>query len=126
MSLVRVTAVGICGSDLHWWDEGAIGDAKLTHPLVLGHEGAGVIAVGHLPFGGTASVIGCGPIGLLLIGLLKAAGASSVLAVEPLAHRRAAAARLGADRVADPASFGGGRDLAGDGVDVAFEVAGND
>ena len=46
MSLVRVTAVGICGSDLHWWDEGAIGDAKLTHPLVLGHEGAGVIADG--------------------------------------------------------------------------------
>src|SRR4051794_27512080 len=46
MSLVRVTAVGICGSDLHWFDEGAIGDAKLTHPLVLGHEGAGVIAGG--------------------------------------------------------------------------------
>ena len=45
-TLVRVTAVGICGSDLHWWDEGAIGDAKLTHPLVLGHEGAGVIAHG--------------------------------------------------------------------------------
>ena len=22
MWLVRVTAVGICGSDLHWWDEG--------------------------------------------------------------------------------------------------------
>ena len=46
MSLVRVTAVGICGSDLHWWDEGAIGDAMLAHPLVLGHEGAGVIAEG--------------------------------------------------------------------------------
>ena len=46
MRLVRVTAVGICGSDLHGWDEGAIGDAKLTHPLVLGHEGAGVIAEG--------------------------------------------------------------------------------
>ena len=46
MSLVRVTAVGICGSDLHWWDEGAIGDARLAHPLVLGHEGAGVIAEG--------------------------------------------------------------------------------
>ena len=26
-ALVRVTAVGICGSDLHWWTEGAIGDA---------------------------------------------------------------------------------------------------
>ena len=45
-SLVQVTAVGICGSDLHWWDEGAIGDAKLDHPLVLGHEGAGVITGG--------------------------------------------------------------------------------
>src|ERR1700679_4232451 len=44
--LVRVTAVGICGSDLHWWDEGAIGDARLTHPLVLGHEAAGVIDEG--------------------------------------------------------------------------------
>ena len=203
MSLVRVTAVGICGSDLHWWDEGAIGDAKLAHPLVLGHEGAGVIAagprsgervaidpaipcqtcracrdgyrnlcyrlqfsghgrtdgmmrelmawpaaslhplpdrlsdadgamleplgvaihsvdLGHLPFAGTASVIGCGPIGLLLVQLLNAAGASSVLAVEPLAHRREAAARLGADQVTEPAEAGEA------GVDVAFEAAGSD
>jgi L-iditol 2-dehydrogenase len=205
MSLVQVTAVGICGSDLHWWDEGAIGDAKLTHPLVLGHEGAGVIAegpragqrvaidpaipcetcracrdgyrnlcyrlkfsghgdtdgmmrefmawpttalhplpdrvsdadgamleplgvaihcvdLGHLPFGGTASVIGCGPIGLLLIEVLKVAGASSVLAIEPLAHRREAAERLGADEVADPAAFD---ETLRAGVDVAFEAAGN-
>ena len=42
-SLVRVTAIGICGSDLHWWDQGGIGDAALDHPLVLGHEAAGVI-----------------------------------------------------------------------------------
>ena len=219
MSLVQVTAVGICGSDLHWWDEGAIGDAKLTHPLVLGHEGAGVIAegpragqrvaidpaipcetcracrdgyrnlcyrlkfsghgetdgmmrefmawpttalhplpdrlsdvdgamleplgvaihsvdLGHLPFGGTASVIGCGPIGLLLIGVLRAAGASSVLAIEPLAHRREAAERMGAGEVADPVAFSGGGAGGGDvmgeltgaiggGVDVAFEAAGN-
>jgi L-iditol 2-dehydrogenase len=204
MNLVRVTAVGICGSDLHWWDEGAIGDARLTHPLVLGHEGAGVIAdgprrgervaidpaipdetcracrdgyrnlcyrirfsghgetdgmlrevmawpsallhplpdqvsdadgamleplgvaihsadLGHLPFAGTASVIGCGPIGLLLIGVLKAAGASSVLAIEPLSHRREAAARMGADQVRDSAEA---PDDAG--VDVAFEAADND
>jgi L-iditol 2-dehydrogenase len=195
--LVRVTAVGICGSDLHWWDEGAIGDAKLTHPLVLGHEGAGVIAdgprrgervaidpaipcetcracrdgyrnlcyrlrfaghgdtdgmmrefmawpaaqlhplpdqvsdgdgamleplgvavhsvdLGHLPFGGTAAVVGCGPIGLLLIQLLKVAGARRVLAFEPLAHRREAAVRMGAE------------DGGSDEVDVAFEAAGND
>jgi L-iditol 2-dehydrogenase len=45
-SLVRVGAVGICGSDLHWFGEAAIGDAKLEKPLVLGHELAGVIAEG--------------------------------------------------------------------------------
>ena len=40
--LVRVTAVGLCGSDLHWFHEGAIGDVVLTRPLVLGHEFVGV------------------------------------------------------------------------------------
>jgi L-iditol 2-dehydrogenase len=199
-----VTAVGICGSDLHWWTEGAIGDATLAHPLVLGHEGAGVIEsgpragervaidpaitcgvcpacrrgyrnlcyrirfaghgetdgmlrsvmawpaeflhtlppnvtdeagamleplgvalwsldLGHLPFGGTASVTGCGPIGLLLIQLLRAAGASAIIAVEPLEHRQAAAWACGATDVLSPSEPV--RDLM---VDVAFEVAGND
>jgi len=41
--LVRVTAVGLCGSDRHWFLEGTIGDAGLSRPLVLGHEVAGVI-----------------------------------------------------------------------------------
>jgi L-iditol 2-dehydrogenase len=36
--LLRVTAVGICGSDLHWFKEAGIGDARLEKPLVLGHE----------------------------------------------------------------------------------------
>jgi L-iditol 2-dehydrogenase len=40
--LVRVKSVGVCGSDLHWFAEGSIGDAKLEHPLVLGHEFAGI------------------------------------------------------------------------------------
>jgi L-iditol 2-dehydrogenase len=215
MSLVRVAAVGICGSDLHWWTEGEIGDVKLTQPLVPGHEGAGVIVrgprsgervaidpaiscgmcracrdgyrnlcyrisfaghgdadgmmreimawptgllhplpdvvsdtdgamleplgvalhsvdLGHLPFGGAAAVIGCGPIGLLLIQLLRTSGAGSVLAIEPLPHRREAAVRLGADQAADSASFSGDegsgllRELTGHGVDVAFEAAGTD
>ncbi|HJR81598.1 MAG TPA: zinc-binding dehydrogenase [Anaerolineales bacterium] len=39
--LVRVKAVGVCGSDLHWFAEAGIGDAKLKRPLVLGHEFAG-------------------------------------------------------------------------------------
>jgi len=40
-AVVRVKAVGVCGSDLHWFSKGEIGDAKLEHPLVLGHEFAG-------------------------------------------------------------------------------------
>ncbi len=47
-SLVRVTAVGICGSDLHWYAEAAIGDARLDAPLVVGHEFAGVVVGGEL------------------------------------------------------------------------------
>ena len=222
-TLVQVSAVGICGSDLHWWGEGAIGDAQLSRPLVLGHEAAGVIAsgprrgervaidpaipdgtcracrdgyrnlcprmrfsghgstdgtmrefmtwpsellhplpdelsdsdgaileplgvavhsvdLGHLPFAGRAAVIGCGPIGLLTIQLLRVSGAESIVAFDPLTHRREAAAKLGADRVVDPRELGTGpaspsgetvvaeppglRDLVGDGVDVAFEIAG--
>jgi L-iditol 2-dehydrogenase len=37
-SLLRVQAVGICGSDLHWFNEAQIGDARLEKPLILGHE----------------------------------------------------------------------------------------
>jgi L-iditol 2-dehydrogenase len=44
--LVRVTAVGLCGSDLHWYVEGAIGETRLASPLVMGHEFAGVIEGG--------------------------------------------------------------------------------
>jgi L-iditol 2-dehydrogenase len=42
-ALVRVTAVGLCGSDVHWYAEASIGDARLERPLVLGHEFAGVV-----------------------------------------------------------------------------------
>ncbi|HET6845431.1 MAG TPA: zinc-binding dehydrogenase, partial [Anaerolineales bacterium] len=44
--LVRVRAVGICGSDLHWFSEAGIGDARLGRPLVLGHECSGVTETG--------------------------------------------------------------------------------
>ena len=46
LALVRVQAVGICGSDLHWFNEAGIGDAKLKQPLVLGHEFSGTVAAG--------------------------------------------------------------------------------
>jgi L-iditol 2-dehydrogenase len=202
--LVDVTAVGLCGSDRHWVTEGAIGDAALERPLVLGHEFAGVIASGprsgqrvaldpavpcdrcavcaaglpHLcpetsfaghgttdgalrtrlawperlahavpdvlgdaegallePLGvalhaldlgqageGTvAGVFGCGPIGLLLVQALAAAGAETIVATDPLPHRRAAAEASGAARVLDPGELGDDWS-----VDVAFETAGTD
>ncbi len=46
-ALLRVTAVGICGSDLHTYQDARIGDTALQAPLTLGHEFAGVVeAVG--------------------------------------------------------------------------------
>lgn len=41
--LVRVGAVGICGSDVHSYSEGAIGDTPCQYPMVLGHEPAGTV-----------------------------------------------------------------------------------
>jgi L-iditol 2-dehydrogenase len=45
--LLKVRSVGICGSDLHWFAEQGIGDARLTHPLVLGHEFSAVTESGE-------------------------------------------------------------------------------
>ena len=205
-SLVRVEAVGICGSDLHWFEEGAIGDARLEQPRVVGHELAGVVEdgplagrrvavdpavpcedcdicreghlnlcptvkfaghgrhdgglrqhiawptrrlhplpesmdgvtgalleplgvaihavdLGHVEVGARVAVVGCGPIGLLLQQVLAAAGATVALAVEPLAHRREAAARMGAETVIAPDAVGA---WDGQPVDVVFEAAGTD
>jgi L-iditol 2-dehydrogenase len=41
---VRVRAVGICGSDMHYYSEGSIGDIPCRYPMVLGHEPTGEIA----------------------------------------------------------------------------------
>jgi L-iditol 2-dehydrogenase len=46
--LVRITSVGVCGSDVHYYEHGRIGSAVVEAPLVLGHEPAGVVvALGH-------------------------------------------------------------------------------
>jgi len=45
--LVRMREVGICGSDVHYYEHGRIGDHVVEDPLVLGHESAGEVeAVG--------------------------------------------------------------------------------
>lgn len=40
--LVQVTRGGICGSDIHYFNEGGVGDFKLKHPMTLGHEVIGI------------------------------------------------------------------------------------
>ena len=213
--LVRVTAVGLCGSDLHWYEEASIGDAHLSRPLVLGHEFAGVIAegpragqrvagdpaadCGHcapclegrsnlclaMRFAGHGStdgalrslmawperlltpipdpigddeaalleplgvalhaldlapiapgarvgVYGCGPIGLLLVQLLRLAGASAIVATDRLGHRVVAAQAMGAtDAFVVDADAGSEVSPARllvreEAVDVAFEMSGSD
>ena len=36
-------SVGICGSDVHYWKTGRIGDFVVKEPMVLGHEASGTI-----------------------------------------------------------------------------------
>lgn len=49
-SLLEVTSVGICGSDLHWFTDGGIGENRIERPVVPGHEFAGVAVSG--PYAG--------------------------------------------------------------------------
>jgi L-iditol 2-dehydrogenase len=45
--LVEIAAVGVCGSDVHYFHEGRIGDFVVTAPMILGHEASGtIVAVG--------------------------------------------------------------------------------
>jgi L-iditol 2-dehydrogenase len=39
--LVQITAVGVCGSDVHYYEHGRIGPFVVEAPLILGHESAG-------------------------------------------------------------------------------------
>jgi threonine 3-dehydrogenase len=52
--------------------------------------------------GSTVVVLGCGPIGLFAVGVVRAAGARQVVAVEPNEFRQGLAKQMGADVVVDP------------------------
>lgn len=41
--LVKLEAVGICGSDVHYYQHGSIGDFKVSFPFILGHECSGTV-----------------------------------------------------------------------------------
>ncbi len=46
--LVEVEAVGVCGSDVHYYEEGRIGSFVVREPLILGHESMGtIVALGE-------------------------------------------------------------------------------
>jgi L-iditol 2-dehydrogenase len=46
--LVEIRAVGVCGSDVHYYEEGRIGSFVVREPLILGHESMGtVVALGE-------------------------------------------------------------------------------
>jgi len=209
--LIRVGAVGLCGSDVHWYDAAGIGDAQLKQPLVLGHEFAGVIdagdqqgrnvavdpaivcrqcryceegnpnlcddmrfaghdivdgalreklcwpkslmyalpdeftavdgamleplgvalhalSLGHVLPGMSVGIFGCGPIGLMMVQLARAAGAAKIIATDRLTYRLDAAREFGASSIILADNGQENEELVaaidGDGVDIAFEAAG--
>lgn len=88
-----------------------------------------VVKRSRLSVGKSAVVVGAGPIGLLVMQVALAVGASQVFVVEPMASRREMAQKLGAALVIDPTSEDAGKAVAAatDGLraDVAFDCVGN-
>lgn len=76
------------------------GVAALTEPMAVALH---AVRRGQVKKDQAAVVIGCGPIGLAVIGMLKARGVRTVVASDLSAPRRALAQRMGADVVVDPA-----------------------
>ena len=59
--LLRVRATGICGSDLHSYQDARIGDTKVESPLILGHEFSAVVeAAGPRSMDGRFEPLGVG------------------------------------------------------------------
>ncbi len=73
--------------------------SALTEPMAIGWHAVGRSEIGKRD---VAIVIGCGPIGLAVICLLKARGVRTVVASDFSAARRALATRCGAEVVVDP------------------------
>jgi threonine dehydrogenase-like Zn-dependent dehydrogenase len=73
--------------------------ATLTEPMAVGRH---AVLRGEVKKRDLAIVIGCGPIGLAVICMLKAEGVRHVVASDPSTGRRALAKACGADLVVDP------------------------
>ncbi len=211
---IRTEYVGICGSDIHYYATGRIGDQIVKYPFVLGHEMSGTVEDGNrylakntpvyvepavachkcdqcragrentcrnLRFLGNpqelagcmceelvmpaecavplpewmgleeavlleplsiaaysvvrsrasegckAAIAGAGPIGLSVLLALGDLNAKSIFVSEPIAERRNAALKLGAEIAIDPGLSNAAAamwEASGGGVDVAFDCAG--
>lgn len=101
--------------------------AALLEPLAVAYHATGRSTVSA---GQSAIVFGAGPIGLLIVSMLKALGAATVILVEPSTTRRARGRTAGADAILNPLTDdveAAVRELTGGaGPDVAFECSGVD
>jgi len=124
--------VAIPSRILHRLPEGV----SFAHAAMVEALSVAVHAVGMTPLllGETAVVVGAGPIGLLVVQALRAAGCGRVVAVDIDADRLALARRLGADECLQPGARGAPADATGlrvreltggRGAEAAFEVVGN-
>ena len=81
----------------------------------------------NLELGESAIIMGLGVLGLVSIGLLRAAGAAPIIAVDPVPEKRSLALKLGADYALDPFApdfEDRAKELSGGGVKVALEITG--
>src|SRR5437870_4519090 len=128
---VRMGASGVCHSDLSMQN----GTIMSAMPVVLGHEGAGVIEeVGEgvntadIRRGDTVAVIGCGGVGLNVIQGARIAGADRIIAVDQVETKLALAKEFGATDTVNAGQVDAVGQVMGmtsqRGADVAFEVIG--
>ncbi len=215
--LLQIASVGVCGSDVHYYSEGRIGNQIVNSPIIMGHEfsayvvklGAGVenlnpgqlvavdpaipcgkcelchldhpnlcpnvqfcgtppvngvfaeytvmpaencfslpenisqdegalleplgvaihaVNLSHIKPGDTVTVLGAGPIGLLIAKVAKTAGAGGVFMTDPLEYRCKFAKKYTADECFDPVNqdleVEINRATRGRGTDIVFEAAG--
>ncbi|KAL8279792.1 hypothetical protein RQP46_007887 [Phenoliferia psychrophenolica] len=108
-------------------DNVSLEDGAMVEPLAVAMH---AVQASKLVVGGTALVVGAGPIGCFIVKTLLGQGASKVIVSEPSAMRRAMATRAGAHHVFNPMeddvvlechNLTGGADV---GVNVSFECAG--
>jgi len=101
-------------------------DAALTEPLATSFH---AVRLSGMQVGDTAAVIGAGPVGLLAIQVLKAAGAGKIIVSQRPGDRRDLAMEFGADVAINPRDEKVGvgeqiREVTDGGADVVIECAG--